>query len=95
MTLDLIVSDRHARAVGCENTLHSLARYKQPEEAWEADLIKLVIEKKAEGSVIVIGDFNDNLNMIEGKINKMFHDLDMKEILNARYGEGPATYFLG
>jgi hypothetical protein len=50
---------------------------------------------KAEGSVIVMGDFNDNLNMGEGRINKMFDELDMKETLNARYAEGPATYFLG
>jgi hypothetical protein len=68
---------------------------KQPEEAWEEDLVKLIRGKKAEGSVIVMGDFNDNLNMGEGRINKMFDELDMKETLNARYGEGPATYFLG
>ena len=68
---------------------------KQPEEAWEEDLTKLINEKKTEGSVIVMGDFNDNLNMSEGKINKMFSELAMKETLNVRYGEGPATYFLG
>ena len=68
---------------------------KQPEESWEEDIVKLITDKKEEGSVIVMGDFNDNLNEKEGKMNKMFDNLAMNEILNARYGDGPPTYFMG
>ena len=36
---------------------------KQPEKSLEEDLISLITEKKDEGSVIVMGNFNDNLNV--------------------------------
>ena len=80
------------RQLGVIRTKHCT---KQPEKAWEEDLVKLINEKKNEGGVIVMGDFNDNLNMRDGKVNKLFSDIEMRECLNERYGDGPATYFLG
>ena len=68
---------------------------KDPEKAWEEDMIKLVEEKRREGGVIVAGDFNDDLNEEDGRITSMFRELGMREILNSRYGKGPNTYFRG
>ena len=67
----------------------------EPEEIWKQDLEALINGKKLEGGVIVMGDFNDNLNSPSSKINVMFHSLQMREVLNQRYGEGPPTYFRG
>ena len=50
--------------------------------------------KKSEGSVIVMGDFNDDLNN-EGVVKKMMNELGLDEVLNQRYGCGPNTYFRG
>jgi hypothetical protein len=38
----------------------------------------LINAKKTEGRVIVIGDFNDDLNKNDGKINKKFDELSKK-----------------
>ena len=67
----------------------------QPEEFWEEDLSILIKEKSAVGEVIVIGDFNDDLNNEKGKINTFFQEHDMRELLNEKYGAGPPTHAFG
>ena len=65
-----------------------------PEAAWKEDLSELINKKKREGNVIVMGDFNDDLNN-EGIVEKMMDELGLDEVLNQRYGCGPNTYFRG
>ena len=67
----------------------------QPEEMWENDLSALIQEKKSLGEVIVMGDFNNNLNDSEGKVSKFFRLKEMREIISEKYGKGPATYQFG
>jgi hypothetical protein len=67
----------------------------QPEEMWENDLARLIQEKKSIGAVIVMGDFNCNLNDSESKVSKYFRQMEMREIINEKYGKGPATYQFG
>ena len=76
-------------------TLRKIHTVKQPEEFWEDDLATLITEKKELGGVIAIGDFNDDLNRFDGKVNTFFRNLDMRELLNEKYGEGPATHSFG
>ena len=66
------------------------------EEVWLNDLRKLIREKTKEGNeIIVAGDFNDNLNNNESKINKFMDECGMREILITRYGDGPPTHQRG
>jgi hypothetical protein len=67
----------------------------QPETLWENDLSVLIQEKKSLGEVIVMGDFNDDLNESEGKVSKFFRSKEMREIISEKYGKGPATYQFG
>ena len=76
-------------------TLRKIHTSKQPEEFWEDDLASLILSKKELGGVIVIGDFNDDLNKNDGKVNTFFRHLDMRELLNEKHGEGPATHSFG
>ena len=62
---------------------------------WENDLSTLIQEKKSLGEVIVMGDFNNNLNESEGKVSKFFRTEEMREIICEKYGKGPATYQFG
>ena len=76
-------------------TLRKIHTAKQPEDFWEDDLSSLILSKKEFGGVIVLGDFNDDLNKSDGKVNTFFRHLDMRELLNEKYGEGPATHSFG
>ena len=67
----------------------------QPEDYWEQDLALLIERKKEEGDVIVIGDFNCNLNEKESKVNKFFETLNMREVIIEKYGKGPPTFAYG
>ena len=67
----------------------------QPEEMWEEDLRLLIESKKNIGEVIVLGDFNANLNDANSLVNKFFTTLRMREIIIEKYGGGPATFFRG
>ena len=50
---------------------------REPEDFWDDDLSELIIDKKELGEVIVIGDFNCDLNEKEGKVSKFFNALGM------------------
>ena len=62
---------------------------------WEDDLRTLIESKKDIGEVIVLGDFNDNLNDANSLVNKFFATLRMREIITEKYGDGPATFLRG
>ena len=73
-----------------------LTNDQSPEMLWFADLRALIVEKQAAGhEVLVAGDFNDDLNNSAGKIHIFMTELGLREILNERYGPGPATYIRG
>ena len=55
----------------------------------------LIESKKGIGEVIVLRDFNDNLNDANSLVNKFFGTLRIREIITKKYGEGPATFFRG
>ena len=66
------------------------------EEVWLNDLRELIREKTKEGNeIIVAGDFNNNLNDNDSKINKFMDECGMREILITRYGDGPPTHQRG
>ena len=67
----------------------------QPEEYWENDLASLIAEKKEAGQVIVIDDFNCDLNEKGSKVNRFFEQQGMREVLIEKYGKGPPTYNFG
>ena len=64
----------------------------QPEDFWEEDLIILIETKKAEGEVVVMGDFNSDLNDTNSKITRFFEGKSMREIILEKYGQGPPTH---
>ena len=76
-------------------TIRKINCIKQPEDFWNEDLTTLIQSKKGLGGVLVMGDFNDNLNDYEGKINTFFQQLGLREVLNEKYGEGPPTHSFG
>ena len=76
------------------NTIRKSHGTMQPEDLWEKDLRDLISSKSQDGSVIVMGDFNNDLNA-NGKVNRFFASLSMTEALNERYGEGPPTFAFG
>ena len=62
--------------VTAQNQLNTIRKFHgsmQPEELWELDLAELINEKKQIGEVITMGDFNDDLNNKNGKVNSFFH----------------------
>ena len=84
--------------VTAQNQLNTIRKFNstiQPEQLWEDDLAELIKTKKEIGEVIVMGDFNDNLNNPNGKVNTFFSSLAMTEALNLRYGDGPPTFTFG
>ena len=84
--------------VTAQNQLNVIRKFHgsiQPEELWEKDLGTLIRDKQKLGSVIVMGDFNDDLNDSNGKVHKFFSSLGMHEALNNRYSKGPPTYAFG
>ena len=76
-------------------TIRKTRCIKQPEEVWEDDLTTLIMKRIDIGEVIVMGDFNDDLNNDNSKINTFFRNLRMREVLNEKYGPGPPTFFMG
>ena len=64
-----------------------------PQELWDKDLTKLVSNLKNKGhEIIVAGDWNDDLNKVNGTVRGMMTRIGLKEVLISRYGEGPETY---
>ena len=83
------------RAQNQLGTLRQINVAIQPEEMWEKDLTKLIREKKSIGEVIIMGDFNSDLNDIDAKASKFFNQLEMREGITEKYGAGPATFQFG
>ena len=76
-------------------TLRKIHPSKQPEDFWEEDLSTLIEAKKVEGEVIVMGDFNSDLNDTNGKVTRFFVSNSMREIILEKYGQGPPTHAWG
>ena len=84
--------------VTAQNQLGAIRKFncsKQPEEIWEEDMGSLIEQMKEFGEVIVMGDFNDDLNKDKSKVNTRFSQMSMREVLNEKYGLGPATHAFG
>ena len=65
----------------------------QPHLLWEKDLKDLIRTKRAEGNeIIVAGDFNDNLNDDNATINTLMRQWGLRNLIQDRIGNGPATY---
>lgn len=80
----------------------SIERRQQTQEAhdavelWFRDLKDLVEKKIGEGhSVIIGGDFNDNLNSKNSRVVKFMESLGLREVMIEKYGQGPPTYHRG
>lgn len=75
-----------------------ILRTKEPEDdLWFEDLQKLFRDKRKEGhEIIIAGDFNNNLNDKDEKVNTfMRQKLRMNEAMIDRYGKGPPTHVNG
>ena len=65
-------------------------------DAWFNDLSSLIKQKfDRKEEVLVIGDFNDNLENKNSRINKTMEKLQMSNILSQRYGRQKATHVRG
>ena len=86
------------KQVAAQNQLGAIRKFncmQQPEELWEEDLKSLIEGMRYIGEVIVMGDFNDDLNKCNCKVNTFFNQMDMREVLNEKYGPGPPNHALG
>ena len=64
--------------------------------AWYNDLETLIKSKLAqEHEIIVVGDFNEDLENEESDINKLMKELDMSNSIKSRYGLQKATHIRG
>ena len=71
----------------------SVAMQIGPQELWDKDLMTLVDSFKSKGhEVIVGGDWNDDLNDTNSKVNVMMTKRGLKEVLITRLGKGPETH---
>ena len=60
---------------------------------WEKDLKELIRTKRDEGhKIIVAEDFNDNLNDDNATINTLMRQWGLRNLIQERIGDGPATY---
>lgn len=64
-----------------------------PNDMWYRDLAHFIREKRQAGhSIIIAGDFNDDLNNRQSRINQFMEREGLREIMVERYGPGPPTY---
>ena len=68
----------------------------QPQLLWEKDLEELVGGKRGEvNQVIIAGDYNDNLNDDDSRINNLRREWGLRNLMREHIGDRPATYHRG
>ena len=73
-------------------------RLLEPTKLWYQDLTQLIQEKQRQGhSIMLCGDFNEDLASPRSKVQQLAKDLNMREVITERHGieNAPKTYEYG